>query len=56
MNTTQVMAALGLPPLTPAAIALLIAFGVPLVVLCSFFVHMCGVLKRQDEAKENGDG
>lgn len=29
MNKTQVMAALGLPPLTPAATALLIAFGVP---------------------------
>ena len=56
MNTTQATSVLDLPPLTPTAIVLLIVFGVPLVALSSFFVYMCGVLKRQDEAKENGNG
>lgn len=56
MNTMQTVAVLDLPPITPTVIVLFIVFGVPIVVLSSVFVHMCGVLKHQDEAKENGNG
>lgn len=55
MNTMQAVAVLDLPPITPTAVVLFIVFGIPLIALSGLFVHMCGVLKRQDEAKENGN-
>ncbi len=46
---------MNIPPITPVAVVLFIIFGIPIIALSCFFVHMCGVLNAEEKAKENGN-